>query len=163
MSNLKEGDRVVTTKRLFVVGYTRGWMEPGSEGVVIGTSSVDQHYLIVKMDDVELPTYIRESNLGPIVRGKEAVMQFIKGHRSTIQTYTVVDGPVMDTEPGHRTQGKFKVDYLAVTWMENEVQRVYVKGQGLKADGTPGKYVRARTLFGSDIPDWVDEVLDISL
>lgn len=89
-------------------------------------------------------------------------MEFIKGHRSCTQTYTVVDGPVMETEPGHLTQGKFKVDYLAVTWIDNDVQRVYVRGPGLKADGSLGKYFRARTLSGSDIPDWVDEVLDIS-
>jgi hypothetical protein len=89
--------------------------------------------------------------------------KFIKGHRRTTQTYTVVDGPVMETEPGHLTQGKFKVDYLAVSWVDNDVQMVYVKGPGLKADGTLGKYVRSRKLFGSDIPDWVDEVLDITL
>ena len=90
-------------------------------------------------------------------------MKFIKGHRSATQTYTVVDGPVMETAPGHLTQGKFKVDYLAVSWMDNEVQMVYVKGQGLKADGSLGKYSRTRKLFGTDIPDWVDEVLDITL
>ena len=90
-------------------------------------------------------------------------MEFIKGHRSCTQTYTVVDGPVMETEPGHLTQGKFKVDYLAVSWTDNDVQMVYVKGPGLKADGSLGKYARTRRLFGSDIPDWVDEVLDINL
>jgi hypothetical protein len=90
-------------------------------------------------------------------------MKFIKGHRSATQTYTVVDGPVMETEPGHRTQGKFKVDYLAVSWVEDEVQMVYIKGPGLKSDGKLGKYVRSRKLFGSDIPDWAAEVLDITL
>lgn len=90
-------------------------------------------------------------------------MKFIKGHRSCTQTYTVVDGPLMETAPGHLSQGKFKVDYLAVSWVDNEVHRVYIKGPGLKVDGSPGKYVRARTLFGADIPDWVDEVLDISV
>lgn len=89
-------------------------------------------------------------------------MKFIKGHRSTTQTYTIVDGPVMETAPGHLTQGKFKVDYLAVSWMDNEVQRVYVKGPGLKVDGSLGKYVRARTFFGSDIPDWVNEILEMT-
>lgn len=90
-------------------------------------------------------------------------MRFIKGHRSTTQTYTIVDGPVMETAPGHLTQGKFKVDYLAVSWMDNDVQMVYVKGPGLKADGTLGKYVRARKLFGADIPGWVEELLDINM
>lgn len=90
-------------------------------------------------------------------------MRFTKGHRSTTQTYTIVDGPVMETAPGHLTQGKFKVDYLAVSWLDNEVQMVYVKGQGLKADGTLGKYVRARKLFGPDIPVWVNEILDMTI
>lgn len=89
-------------------------------------------------------------------------MKFIKGHRSVTQTYTVVDGPVMETAPGRLTQGKFKVDYLAVTWIDNKVQMVYVKGQGLKTDGNLGKYPRTRKLFGSDIPDWVGEVLDMT-
>jgi hypothetical protein len=89
--------------------------------------------------------------------------KFIKGHRSITQTYTVVDGPVVETEPGHLTQGKFKVDYLAVSWMDGEVQSVYLKGQGLKADGSLGKYARSRRLVGSHIPDWVEELLDITL
>lgn len=61
-TNLKEGDRVATNKRLYVVGYSEEWMEPGSEGMIIGATKTDD-YLIVKMDDVELPTYIREANL----------------------------------------------------------------------------------------------------
>jgi hypothetical protein len=90
-------------------------------------------------------------------------MEFIKGHRSVTQTYTVVDGPVVETAPGHLTQGKFKVDYLAISWQDSEVQMVYLKGPGLKADGSLGKYDRSRKLFGSDIPDWLDELLDITL
>jgi hypothetical protein len=90
-------------------------------------------------------------------------MRFIKGHRSVTQTYTVVDGPLAETEPGRLTQGKFKVDYLAISWMDGEVQMVYLKGPGLKADGSLGKYDRSRKLFGSEIPDWVDELLDITL
>jgi len=62
MSKLKDGDRVATTKRLFVVGYDKEWMEPGSKGLIIGATKTE-NYLIVKMDDVELPTYIRASNL----------------------------------------------------------------------------------------------------
>lgn len=62
MSKFKDGDRVATTKRLYVVGYAVDWMEPGSKGLVIGATKTED-YLIVKMDDVELPTYIREGNL----------------------------------------------------------------------------------------------------
>jgi hypothetical protein len=47
--------------------------------------------------------------------------------------------------------------------MDGAVQSVYLKGQGLKADGSLGKYARSRKLFGSNIPDWAQELLDITL
>jgi hypothetical protein len=62
MPKFKDGDRVLTTKRLYIIGHPDDWMEPGSAGLVIGATKT-QNYLIVKLDGVESPTYIRESNL----------------------------------------------------------------------------------------------------
>lgn len=62
MSKLKDGDRVVTTKNLFIVGHADDWLEAGAEGLIIGATKTDD-YLIVKLDVVETPTYIRAANL----------------------------------------------------------------------------------------------------
>lgn len=62
MSKFKDGDRVVTTKNLFIVGHADDWLEAGAEGLIIGATKT-QDYLIVKLDVVETPTYVREANL----------------------------------------------------------------------------------------------------
>lgn len=60
---LKDGDRVVTTVKLWVVGHTEDWLEAGALGIVIGRPKTDESYVTVKLDVVPLPTYIRETNL----------------------------------------------------------------------------------------------------
>lgn len=62
MSKLKQGDRIVTTKNLFVVGHSEDVLEAGAVGIVIGPTT-QEDYLTVKLDVVKLPTYIREGNL----------------------------------------------------------------------------------------------------
>lgn len=63
VGKLKGGDRVVTTKKLYVVGYSEDWMEAGAQGIVVGRPKTDPDYVTVKLDAVKLPTYIRETNL----------------------------------------------------------------------------------------------------
>jgi len=48
--------------KLYVVGYSGEWLEPGAQGLIIGATKT-QDYLIVKLDEVDLPTYIRAANL----------------------------------------------------------------------------------------------------
>lgn len=90
-------------------------------------------------------------------------MQFIKGHRTATQWYTVVDGPIMDTDPRRLSQGRFKVESLSVSWMDGDVSRVFMRGQSVLGDGRKGKVQRDRTLLASELPDWMDELLDITL
>lgn len=86
-------------------------------------------------------------------------MRIRKSHTTTTTVYRVEDGPVEETAPGHLTQGLFKVDYLAVSYLEDELHKVYLKGQRLKADGTPGKTSGSRVFFG-DYPHWVTDFLN---
>jgi len=90
-------------------------------------------------------------------------MEFIKGSRHVTQNYTVVDGPVVDTDPNRLSTRRFKVELLTVSWVDNEVRRIFVRGQAVLADGRKGKYRHDRTFIGSEIPDWAQEILDITL
>ncbi len=91
-------------------------------------------------------------------------MEFIKRHRTVTQWYDLVDGPIMDTTPTTRlTQGRFKVEKVSVTWVDGEARRVFVRGQAVLADGRRGKLYHDRNLMGNEFPEWLDEVLDISL
>lgn len=85
-------------------------------------------------------------------------MRIRKDHTLTTDVYVVEDGPVEDTEPGHLTQGRFKVEYLSVTYLEGELEKVYVKGPGYMANGQLGKSTRVRT-YTSDFPYWVIDFL----
>lgn len=86
-------------------------------------------------------------------------MKIRKDHTYITDVYSVEDGPVEDTAPGHLTQGRFKVNYMSVSSINGEIQQVYLKGPGLKADGSLGKTTRARTFFG-DYPHWVTDYLN---
>lgn len=90
-------------------------------------------------------------------------MKFIKGSRFVTQNYTVVDGPVIDTDPNRLSTRRFRVETLIVSWQDGTVHRVFTRGQAVLADGRKGKLYHDRNFFGSDIPDWMDEVLDITL
>lgn len=85
-------------------------------------------------------------------------MNIIKSHTYTTDVYRVENGPTAETAPGHLTQGMFKVDYLAVSYLNGELEKVYLKGKRLKADGEPGKTMGSRTFFGS-FPHWVVDFL----
>jgi hypothetical protein len=86
-------------------------------------------------------------------------MKITKNHTYTTDVYDVEDGPVEDTEPGYLTQGKFKADFLSVSYMDGELEKVHLKGPGLKANGGLGKSSRSRTYFRSQIPQWVIDFL----
>jgi hypothetical protein len=89
-------------------------------------------------------------------------MKFIKQHRTVTQWYTVEDGPIMDSDPRRLSARRFKVERVSVSWMDGEVQRVFVHGQAVLADGSMGKLYHDRTLLGgTDLPEWLHEVLDI--
>ena len=90
-------------------------------------------------------------------------MEFIKGSRSVTQTYTVVDGPVVDTDPSRISKGRFRVEMVTVSWINGNVTRVFVRGQSVLKDGSDGKYKHDRSYYGWHIPEWLDEVLDITL
>jgi hypothetical protein len=81
-------------------------------------------------------------------------MEIRKLRTYTSDIYAITDGPVVDTESGHLTQGQFKADYMAVTTLDGELEKVYVKGQQITSKGTLGKNTRSRTFF-SDYPVWV--------
>ncbi len=87
--------------------------------------------------------------------------EFIKEHRHVTQWYTVVDGPVMETSPFRLSANRFKVDRISITWTDGEVSRVFMRGQAVLADGRKGKLFHDRTLTASELPDWMDEFLDI--
>jgi len=89
-------------------------------------------------------------------------MEFIKQSRSVTQTYTVVDGPIMGTDPRRLSQGRFRVELLTVTWIDGVAHRVFVRGQSVLGDGRKGKLKHDRTLVGAEIPEWMDELLDIT-
>lgn len=90
-------------------------------------------------------------------------MEFIKESRMVTQRYTVVDGPIVDTDPRRLAKGRFRVEVLTISWLDGAVGRVFVRGQAVLADGRKGKLKHDRDFYGSDIPDWVDELLDIDL
>jgi len=90
-------------------------------------------------------------------------VEFFKGSRSVTQTYTVVDGPVVDMDPNRLSKGRFRVEMVTVSWIDGNVTRVFVRGQAVLKDGSDGKYKHDRSYYGSDIPDWLDGILDISL
>lgn len=86
-------------------------------------------------------------------------MRIRKDHTSITDVYQVEDGPVAETQPGYLSQGQFRVDYLAVTRINDEVLKIYIRGKHIKADGQYGKTTRARTYFG-DFPHWVTDFLE---
>jgi hypothetical protein len=86
-------------------------------------------------------------------------MDVRKTHTYVSHTYHVEDGPVEDTEPGYLTQGKFVVDYMSLTYHDGVLFKVYLKGPGIKTDGSLGKNVRARTYFGGGYPAWVKDYI----
>lgn len=85
-------------------------------------------------------------------------MRIRKQHTYVTEVYDVEDGPVEETQPGYLSQGQFRVDYLAVTSMDGGLQKIYIKGKHIKADGEYGKTTRARTYF-SEFPYWVVDFL----
>jgi len=78
-------------------------------------------------------------------------------HTKTTDTYAMVDGPVENTV-GHRTPGRFKVEFLSVSRVDGKLDKVYIKGPTLTVDGRLGKSSSARTFF-SDYPQWVLDFL----
>lgn len=86
-------------------------------------------------------------------------MDIKKLHTYVSHTYHIDDGPVVDTQPGYLTQGKFKADYFSVTYHDGVLEKVYIKGPQITVKGVLGKSTRARTYFG-DFPDWVIEHID---
>ena len=90
-------------------------------------------------------------------------MEFHKSFKVEVQHYDVVDGPVMETSPNRRVQGKFIVEEISVTKLDDTVTEVHLSGTRLKADGTPGNSNDVRTLKRGGFPEWLNEILDISM
>lgn len=86
-------------------------------------------------------------------------MKFHKDHTSTTDVYSVEDGPVEETAPGHLTRVRFMVEFMSVTYTDGELERVYVKGKQIKSDGQLGKSTHARSFF-KEIPQWVTDFLN---
>jgi hypothetical protein len=84
-------------------------------------------------------------------------MDIRKAYRSVTDAYIVIDGPVEDTA-SRRVPGRFKVEFLSVTYLDGELRQVYLKGRTLTKDGRLGKTSSAVTLFG-DYPAWVLDYL----
>lgn len=86
-------------------------------------------------------------------------MEIRKEHTVITDTYSVIDGPVEDTEQ-RRVPGLFKVEALSVSYLDGKLDKVYVKGPTLTVDGRLGKTPSARTFF-ENYPAWVLEFLGI--
>jgi hypothetical protein len=57
-----------------------------------------------------------------------------------------------------RVPGRFKVEFMSVSYLDGELKKVYIKGPTLKADGSLGKTSSAVTFF-RDYPAWVLDYL----
>ena len=86
-------------------------------------------------------------------------MKATKNHTYTTHTFDVEDGPLEETTPGRLTHGKFKVEYMAVTYHDGVLFSVYLKGQRLTVKGGLGKTPAARTYYTSGYPEWVKEYI----
>lgn len=85
-------------------------------------------------------------------------MEIHKEQTVVTDSYGVIDGPVEDTSP-RRVPGKFKVEYLSVSYTDGILGRVYVYGPTLTVDGQLGKSRSARSFYG-DYPQWVLDFLN---
>lgn len=85
-------------------------------------------------------------------------MRIRKDHTYTTDVYHVEDGPVEETAAGYLSQGRFRVNFLSVTYQDGVLSKVYLKGKHIRSDGLYGKTTRARTYF-SEYPEWVTDYL----
>ena len=80
-------------------------------------------------------------------------MEVTKKSVSTTRTYTIVDGPVMDTDPRFVT-AQFTVEVVSVTYLNGKLDRAYARGPSVTV---PGR-LHHRALTARNIPGWMKEL-----
>lgn len=87
-------------------------------------------------------------------------MKLIKTFRTVTQGYDVQDGPIIGTDPNRLSKGRFKVEQMTVSWVNGEINRIFVRGQSVRADGQFGKWRHDRNLLPSTLPEELKGLLD---